>query len=207
MALETATYISGLDASNPVHTTDPVSEGDDHIRLLKSTLLATMANITGAVTASHTELNHLDGVTGTTGAGDMVLAASPTLTGTCTITGSLGVTGNVTGSIDAMWLLSGTLVDDRVAESNVTQHQTALTVTKSQISDFGSPLYSGDTATTLNIGSTDTTLTRDAAGQIAVEGDAVFSHNDGAYVSAKIFFSSATEPTTEGSNGDIFLVY
>jgi hypothetical protein len=66
-----------------------------------------------------------------------------------------------------------------------------------------SPQFAG-----LNIGhASDTTITRDAAGQIAVEGDAVFSHDSGTYTSGKIFFSSATEPTTEGSNGDIFLVY
>lgn len=84
MGLETATYISGLNASNPVHATDQVSAGDDHLRLIKSTLLATFPNITGAVTSSHTELNYLDGLTGVTGSGNLVASASPTLTGTLT---------------------------------------------------------------------------------------------------------------------------
>lgn len=84
MPLEAATYISGLNASNPVHATDQVSAGDDHLRLIKSTILATFPNITGAMTASHTELNYLDGVSGTTGTGNLVLSASPTLTGTLT---------------------------------------------------------------------------------------------------------------------------
>lgn len=84
MGLETATYISGLNASNPVHATDQVSQGDDHIRLVKSTLLATFPNITGAMTASHLELNYLDGLTGVTGSGNLVASASPTLTGTLT---------------------------------------------------------------------------------------------------------------------------
>lgn len=62
---------------------------------------------------------------------------------------------------------------------------------------------SGDTVTTLNIGNADTTLSRDAAGQLAVEGDAVFSHDDGSYTSAKIYES--TSAPTGGNNGDIWL--
>lgn len=62
MALETATYISGLVAANPL-STDPKSQGDDHLRLIKSTLQATFPNITGAVTATHTELSYVSGVT------------------------------------------------------------------------------------------------------------------------------------------------
>ena len=59
MALETATYIDDLVATNPV-ATDGLSQADDHIRLIKSTLKATFPNITGAVTATHTVLNGLD---------------------------------------------------------------------------------------------------------------------------------------------------
>jgi len=62
MGLEAATYISGLNSSNPV-VGDNKTEGDDHLRLIKGTLLATFPNVTGAVTATHTELNHVDGVT------------------------------------------------------------------------------------------------------------------------------------------------
>ena len=65
MALETGTYIDDLVATNPV-ATDDVSEGDDHVRLLKSTIQASFPNIAGAMTASHTELNILDGATVTT---------------------------------------------------------------------------------------------------------------------------------------------
>ena len=57
MGLESATYISGLNSANPVHADDDVAQGDDHIRLIKSTLLATFPNITGAVTPTHTQLN------------------------------------------------------------------------------------------------------------------------------------------------------
>lgn len=62
MALESATYISDLVSTNPVGG-DNVSVGDDHIRLLKSTVKATFPNVSGAVTPTHTELNYVDGVT------------------------------------------------------------------------------------------------------------------------------------------------
>lgn len=60
MPIEAATYISTLNASNPP-STDLLAEGDDHLRLLKSVLLASFPNITGAMTATHTVLNGIDG--------------------------------------------------------------------------------------------------------------------------------------------------
>ena len=65
MGLETGTYIDSLNSSNPT-ATDAVSEGDDHLRLIKSTVKATFPNLTNAVTSTHTELNLLDGVTANT---------------------------------------------------------------------------------------------------------------------------------------------
>jgi hypothetical protein len=65
MALESTTYINGLVATNPTGT-DARSQGDDHIRMVKSSVKATFPNLTGAVTATHTELNLIDGYTGTT---------------------------------------------------------------------------------------------------------------------------------------------
>ena len=65
MALESTTYIDGLVATNPTGT-DARSQGDDHLRMLKSSIKLTFPNLTGAVTATHTELNLIDGYTGTT---------------------------------------------------------------------------------------------------------------------------------------------
>lgn len=62
MSLETGTYISDLVATNPT-SSDPKSAGDDHLRLLKSTIKTTFPNVAGAVTPTHTELNFVDGVT------------------------------------------------------------------------------------------------------------------------------------------------
>jgi len=65
MGLETGTYIDSLNTSNP-GATDSVAQGDDHIRLVKSTIKNSFPNITGAMTATHTELNLLDGCTANT---------------------------------------------------------------------------------------------------------------------------------------------
>lgn len=62
MALETGTYISDLVATNPLGS-DAKSSGDDHIRLVKSTIKTTFPNISGAVTPTHIEINYLSGVT------------------------------------------------------------------------------------------------------------------------------------------------
>ena len=66
MALESATHINGLNSSNPV-ATDAISAADDHLRLIKATLLATFPQLTGAMNATHTELNTVaDGGTAAT---------------------------------------------------------------------------------------------------------------------------------------------
>ena len=115
MGLETGTYIDSLNSSNPT-ASDAVSQGDDHLRLIKATVKATFPNISNAVTATHTELNKLDGVTanttelnyvdittlGTVEASKAVTAdANKDVTGirNLTITGTLsGATGLVTMS-------------------------------------------------------------------------------------------------------------
>lgn len=57
MPLESATYISDLQPNNPA-VTDPTSQGDDHIRLIKSALKTSFGSFTGSpVTASEAELN------------------------------------------------------------------------------------------------------------------------------------------------------
>jgi microcystin-dependent protein len=56
MALESATYINGLVATNPV-STDGLAQADDHMRLIKSTILASFPSISGAINSTHTEIN------------------------------------------------------------------------------------------------------------------------------------------------------
>lgn len=56
MSLETATYINQLNSSYPLGS-DPISAGDDHIRLIKSAIKATFPNVTGPVTLTQDQLN------------------------------------------------------------------------------------------------------------------------------------------------------
>ena len=90
-----------------------------------------------------------------------------------------------------------------VAESGATA-RASLGVTRANLSldTTDSPQFAA-----VNVGAaTDTTVSRVAAGQIGVEGDAIFSHDSATYTSAKVFFSTSA-PTTEGSNGDIYFEY
>jgi hypothetical protein len=56
LPLETGTYISDLNTSNPA-ASDGLSQADDHLRLIKSTVKASFPNVTGAVTAPQAALN------------------------------------------------------------------------------------------------------------------------------------------------------
>jgi len=102
MALETATYLSELNTSNPA-ASDQKAEGDDHIRLIKTVLKTTFPNVSGAVSPTHTQLNYVAGVTSAIQSqiDGKAPSASPAFTGTITgvnlsLSGTLSVTGIVT---------------------------------------------------------------------------------------------------------------
>jgi len=131
MGLETGTYISDLNSSNPV-AGDPVNEGDDHLRLIKSTVKATFPSITGAVTSTHTELNLLDGVTanttelnyvdittlGTAEASKVVTVdASKDSTGirNLTISGTLTIGSNTATTLQAVYPVGSIYINAAVA--------------------------------------------------------------------------------------------
>jgi hypothetical protein len=56
MALESANYVNGLVSANPP-SGDPVTQADDHLRLIKAALLATFPNLSGPVTGTPLQLN------------------------------------------------------------------------------------------------------------------------------------------------------
>jgi len=131
MGLETGTYISDLNSSNPV-AGDPVNEGDDHIRLIKSTVKATFPSVSGAVTSTHTELNLLDGVTanttelnyldittlGTAQASKVVTVdASKDSTGirNLTISGTLTIGSNTAATLQAVYPVGSIYINAAVA--------------------------------------------------------------------------------------------
>lgn len=107
MGYETATYIDGLVVSNPVGSTDPVSQGDNHIRLLKETIKNSFPNV---VKATYLQI-----------AQDSVAAATTTDIGAVAsdnvlITGS-SVTITGLGTVGA-----GTYRTVRFADSNTLTH-------------------------------------------------------------------------------------
>ena len=65
MTVEYASYISQLNTSNPA-ASDNISEGDDHLRLIKSVLQTQFPNLaTTAVTQTSAQMNKLGFETGT----------------------------------------------------------------------------------------------------------------------------------------------
>lgn len=90
MPLETATYISDLVATNPA-ASDPMSNADDHMRLIKAVLKNTFPGLTGAFLTSAGGV--LIPVDGTASAPGLAYASEPTLglrrsaAGVITITG------------------------------------------------------------------------------------------------------------------------
>lgn len=56
MPLENATYISDLVDTNPA-STDQIRQADDHLRLVKKTILNTFPNVQGEVTVTQDDLN------------------------------------------------------------------------------------------------------------------------------------------------------
>jgi len=119
MALESATYISDLNAANPA-ATDGLAQADDHFRLIKGAVKATFPNVTGAISATHTaldaaatfagaitasvaEINVLDNMSATT-----AQLNSTALIGTLPVVGSLSrgsiVAGNASSVATAVTL-------------------------------------------------------------------------------------------------------
>lgn len=106
MALETGTYISDLVTTNPA-ASDAKSQGDDHLRLLKSTLKATFPNVTGAVTVTQAEINSVTAkaplnspaLTGTPTAPTAVTGTNTTQLATTEFVTAMAVAGAVTQAI------------------------------------------------------------------------------------------------------------
>ena len=108
MALEDLTgtkYIDDLNSANPA-AGDNVSEGDDHIRGIKNVLKTTFPNIDGAINATDTELNYVDGVTSAIQTQLDAKVSNATHTGDVTGSGALTIAA---GAVDiAMMSATGT---------------------------------------------------------------------------------------------------
>ena len=116
MGLETASYISQLNSSNPT-ATDPVSEGDDHLRLVKGVLKTQFSGLSGttAVTTSEAEMNILDGVTASTSELNIMDGVTAT-------TSELNIMDGVTATTSEINIIDG--VTATTAELNYTNTKT-----------------------------------------------------------------------------------
>lgn len=119
MGLETVIYISDFVVTNPVGATDTKNTLDDHIRAIKTGVKNTFPNVTGAVTATQTELNIMDGATlstaelngldGLTASRAIVTTAGGILTTSATTATELGYVNGVTSAIQTQMDLKAPL--------------------------------------------------------------------------------------------------
>lgn len=168
MTVESVTYINSLNASYPGESeTGTLHEGNDHIRNIKTAIKATFPNVTGAVTATHTELNLLDGVTASVAELNYVdvttlgtMQASKALTASSgnaltvpsggTVTVASGGTLNVEGAVQ----IAGTAITASAAELNLLDGVTTLgpVAATAQASTSGSAItFTGIPATAKRI--------------------------------------------------------
>ena len=98
MGLEIVLHLDDLDATNPVGT-DPRSEGDDHIRNVKTALLADFPSISGVVTSTHSELNFVDVAAGTLTASKAIVVDGSSKIDNLNID-NLNINGNTISSTD-----------------------------------------------------------------------------------------------------------
>jgi hypothetical protein len=139
MGVETATFISQLSATNPLGT-DPISEGDDQIRLVKEVLQAQFTSLgAAAVTGTAAELNLIDGYTGTTAELnylDITTLGTSEDSKALTQASSVVTVGSTSGNqilniashdlVDGGLKLAGTLVTASATEVNLLDGKTAL---------------------------------------------------------------------------------
>ena len=98
MTIETITYVSDMNPAYPA-ATDDFSEGDDHIRNIKTGLRNSFPGIGGVVAATHTELNYLD-IT-TPGVSQASKALVTDAGHNLTFTGDLAIAAGGTATLDA----------------------------------------------------------------------------------------------------------
>lgn len=119
MAVDTASNIAALDTAKPTGS-DPKSEGDDNIRHVKSVLKTCFPNIAGAVTASHTELSYVAGVTSAiqTQLDAKAALAGATYTGTQSFTGATVTVPTATAGTNSTAAASTAFVQTAIAAVN-----------------------------------------------------------------------------------------
>jgi hypothetical protein len=202
MGLETGTYINSLNASNPVGT-DAKSAGDDHIRLVKSTIKNTFPNVAGAVTPTHTELNYVDGVTSAIQTQlDAKQTTNANITAEAGLTGAANKLAYYTGA--GAKALTDFLAWGRtfLAAANVADARTALGAQETLVSGTNiktvngeSLLGSADIPTLLRVSSNDTTGGYLNGKLVAGTNITLTENNNGANETLTVAATGAPAPT------------
>tara|TARA_R110000824_G_scaffold116661_2_gene268233 strand:+ start:129 stop:995 length:867 start_codon:yes stop_codon:yes gene_type:complete len=206
MGVETATYISQLSATNPLGT-DPISQGDDQIRLVKEVLQAQFTSLgAAAVTASAAEVNLIDGYTGTTAE---LNTLDVTTQGTSEV--SKVLTADASGDVT---------IADGAYDFDVASHDgtnglllggTLVTATATELN-----LIDGYTGTTTELNTLDVTTqgTAEASKVVTSDGSLVTNFVDGVvqrpelkdYSETKTALSAAASVTIDIVNGNVFTI-
>ena len=206
MGVETATYISELSATNPLGT-DPISQGDDQIRLVKSVLQSQFTSLgAAAVTGTAAELNLIDGYTGTT-------AELNTLDVTTqgTSEASKVLTADASGDVT---------IADGAYDFDVASHDgtnglklagTLVTATATELN-----LIDGYTGTTAELNTLDVTTqgTAEASKAVTSDGSLVTNFADGVvqrpnfkdYAETKTALSAAATVDIDLTTGNVFTI-
>jgi len=204
MGVETATYISQLSATNPLGT-DPISQGDDQIRLVKSVLQSQFTSLgAAAVTGTAAELNLIDGYTGTTAE---LNTLDVTTQGTSEV--SKVLTADASGDVT---------IADGAYDFDVASHDgtnglllggTLVTATATELN-----LIDGYTGTTAELNTLDVTTqgTAEASKAVTSDGSLVTNFADGVvqrpevkdYSETKAALSPAASVTIDLTTGNVF---
>ena len=144
MALESVNHISDLVPTNPA-STDPASQGDDHIRNIKKAVKASFPNITGAVTATQAQLNDV--------ANKALKSTTITPAAASGLTGGGDLSANRTFALDLSSL-------PHVSASGLTPNDTRIILSSNNANEPKSARTGlGDLRSLLNVPQTNITLT------------------------------------------------
>jgi hypothetical protein len=214
MPLETATYIDGLNASNPA-ASDAISTADDHLRLIKSTIKATFPNITGPVTATQAAINGAAPLASPTFTGTPAAPTASPGTNTTQLATTAFVTAADTAAISAERTASATLTNKTISgASNTISNLSAANLSSGTIPDARFPATlpaaSGANLTALNASQLTTgtvSTARMAAGTIVKVSSIVFTTRTvtSSVAVYDLSLGSFTK-TYDSSTSDIFIV-
>jgi len=152
MAIESATYVNDLVSANPL-ASDRFAEGDDHIRMIKIVSKATFPKLTGAVTATHTNLNSLVGITAN-------VAELNRLDGVTATAAEINYLSGVTSAIQTQIELKRSTLTTSIKTSNFTAAAGFMYVLRSAVSIVTLPAWvaAGDEIVLLNTAGNGTVL-------------------------------------------------